>query len=92
MQVEVVADHPRPELVMHWAVEDWRLPARGVWPPGTVQAGDGAVQTPFQGGQSVKLLFPEVRWAAWLPAFLATVACLAWLATCPAALVGRPAF
>ncbi|GAB4813755.1 hypothetical protein N2152v2_000801 [Parachlorella kessleri] len=57
--VEVVADHPRPELVMHWAVEDWRLPARGVWPPGTVQAGDGAVQTPFQGGQSIKLLFPQ---------------------------------
>ena len=56
----MVADHPRPELVMHWAVEDWRLPARGVWPPGTVQAGDGAVQTPFKGGQSIKLLFPEV--------------------------------
>ncbi len=57
-----MSDHPRPDMTLHWAVNDWQLPQQKVWPQGTVQAGESAVQTPFrQGGQSVALAFPEVR-------------------------------
>lgn len=60
-QVEVRADQPRPDLVLHWAVNDWQLPPEDVRPPSSWQAGDKAVQTPFQGGQAVHITFPEVR-------------------------------
>jgi hypothetical protein len=60
LQVKVTTDSPRPGLLLHWAVEDWQLPPEVVLPPGTKQAGGGAVQTPFRDGESVSLTFPEV--------------------------------
>ncbi len=60
LQVKVTAARPRPGLVLHWAVDEWELPPEVALPPGTLQAGEGAVQTPFQGGESVTITFPEV--------------------------------
>ncbi|PSC73883.1 ABC transporter A family member 2 isoform B [Micractinium conductrix] len=54
--VEVTSHEPRPNAVLHWAVDDWVLPARELWPPGTNQAGDKAVQTPLGDG-GTRLLF-----------------------------------
>ncbi|GAB4813754.1 hypothetical protein N2152v2_000800 [Parachlorella kessleri] len=66
-QVEVIADQPRPNLVLHWAVDGWELPPEQAWPPGTRKVGDGgAVQSPFEFGQLVTLTFPEAG-----PSFLA---------------------
>ncbi|EFN54548.1 hypothetical protein CHLNCDRAFT_135335 [Chlorella variabilis] len=57
--VEVASDQPRPQLVLHWAVNDWALPAQDCWPPGTNQAGDKAVQTALSDGRHLTLTFPE---------------------------------
>ncbi len=63
--MEIAADKPRPDLVLHWAVNDWQLPPEAAWPAGTLQAGEGAVQTPFLRGEYVTLTFPEVGPASW---------------------------
>ena len=61
-RVDVHSDTPRPELVLHWAVNDWALPPQENWPVGTQQAGDKAVQSPLAGGGShVAITFAEVR-------------------------------
>ncbi|GAB4821271.1 hypothetical protein N2152v2_008317 [Parachlorella kessleri] len=60
-QVEVHSDHPRPELVLHWAINDWKPPPEGVRPGGTVSAGDQAVQSRFEGGHTVRIAFPEAE-------------------------------
>ncbi len=51
---------PSPQ-VLHWGINDWNSAPAEARPPGTVQIDDKAVQTPFQGGQHVKLSFPEAR-------------------------------
>lgn len=58
--VSVRSDQPRP-LVLHWAVDGWTEPPQALWPPGTVQAGGGAVQTTFTDGRHVELAFPEAQ-------------------------------
>lgn len=60
-QVDVRSDKPRPEMLLHWAYEGWKLPPNSVLPPGTAPAGDMAVQSPFRLGQSALLTIPEVR-------------------------------
>ncbi|HEV2394241.1 MAG TPA: PEP/pyruvate-binding domain-containing protein [Verrucomicrobiae bacterium] len=51
--VEVTLQAPAASgLVLHWGLrrpkaEGWHAPPQPAWPPGTVQAGEGAVQTPF---------------------------------------------
>ena len=62
LQVTVSADQPRPGLLLHWAVDDWDLPAAQLLPPGSVQCGS-AVQTPFLEGRSITFTFPKVKWA-----------------------------
>ncbi|KAI3425011.1 hypothetical protein D9Q98_008393 [Chlorella vulgaris] len=57
--VEVASDNQRPDCVLHWAVNDWALPAQDCWPQGTNQAGDKAVQTPLRDGRHLTLTFPE---------------------------------
>jgi alpha-glucan,water dikinase len=47
----------RPDLVLHWAINDWVLPAQQNWPQGTNQAGDKAVQTPFAPSNEVSITF-----------------------------------
>eukprot|EP00195_Chlamydomonas_chlamydogama_P011627 CAMPEP_0202911472 /NCGR_PEP_ID=MMETSP1392-20130828/55031_1 /ASSEMBLY_ACC=CAM_ASM_000868 /TAXON_ID=225041 /ORGANISM="Chlamydomonas chlamydogama, Strain SAG 11-48b" /LENGTH=539 /DNA_ID=CAMNT_0049601977 /DNA_START=269 /DNA_END=1885 /DNA_ORIENTATION=+ len=48
-----------PGTVLHWAVDDWNLPDRSTWPPGSNQAGDKAVQTPVRSaGQALTFHFP----------------------------------
>ena len=60
-QVEVAAQNAPQNLVLHWAVDDWRLPpGQAVLPPGTVKQGT-ALQTPFTPGQPVRIEFPEGR-------------------------------
>ena len=59
-EVEIKALRPRP-MVLHWGINDWNSAPAEARPAGTVQIDDKAVQTPFQGGQHVKLSFPEVR-------------------------------
>jgi len=54
--LELTLDSPSaPGLVLHWGLrrpktEGWILPPQTVWPPGTVPAGKGALQTPFAQG------------------------------------------
>lgn len=60
------------------ALNDWQLPPEGVRPPGTYQAGDLAVQTPFQGGQHVAISFPEVRCARPAAAACCGATCAGW--------------
>ncbi|PRW45423.1 Carbohydrate-Binding Module Family 45 [Chlorella sorokiniana] len=57
--MEVSMDHPRPGCVLHWAVNDWLLPARESWPAGTNQAGDKAVQSPLRDDRHLTVTFPE---------------------------------
>jgi hypothetical protein len=45
-----VTGPPGARLVLHWGVDDWRLPPAGCIPPGSEQAGDRAVRTPFTSG------------------------------------------
>ena len=58
-EVDIAALRPRP-MVLHWGINDWNSAPTEARPPGTVQIDDKAVQTPFQGGQHVKLSFPQV--------------------------------
>lgn len=51
----------RPGLLLHWSVNEWDMPDGAHWPPGTVQAGDRAVQTPFDAQNTVVVRFPSVR-------------------------------
>ena len=63
-----MSDQPRQDMVLHWAVDDWQLPRKRVWPPNSRQAGEAAVQTPFrEGSQSVAISFPEVGRAGAVP-------------------------
>lgn len=48
----------RPNLVLHWAINDWQLPPSSAWPEGTNQAGDKAVQTSFGSKGEVSISFP----------------------------------
>jgi alpha-glucan,water dikinase len=57
--VDVAALAPRPDLILHWGVNDWELPAEAARPPGTLPAGDKAVRTPFGAANAVRLSFPE---------------------------------
>lgn len=56
----MIADKPRPGLMLHWAINDWEKPPSSVRPPGTVDTDGSALQTPFDGGEYVKLTFAEV--------------------------------
>lgn len=57
--LEVTSHHPRPGLLLHWGVNDWELLPVAQLPPGTCQAGEGALQSPFRDGKSVSITFPE---------------------------------
>lgn len=50
----------RPNLILHWAVDDWKLPPQSSWPPGTNQVDDKAVQTPIcsKGKEELVITFP----------------------------------
>lgn len=45
--LDVCVSVPTPGMVLHWAFDEWKLPSPAIWPKGTVQAGEQAVQTPF---------------------------------------------
>lgn len=51
----------RPNLTLHWAINDWVLPAAENWPQGTNQAGDKAVQTPFGPSNEVSITFSGTK-------------------------------
>ena len=59
--MDVESDTPRPDLVLHWAIDDWVAPPEAVWPPATRKVDDKAVQTPLQDGTHLTVSFPEVR-------------------------------
>eukprot|EP00899_Mesostigma_viride_P013200 jgi/Mesvir1/21881/Mv01950-RA.1 len=49
-------------MLLHWAVDGWKLAPKEAWPAGTKQMDEKAVQTPFQqegGLWKIKLVFPE---------------------------------
>lgn len=50
-EVEVTSTLQGGEWKMHWATDDWRLPAQASWPEGTIQMDNKAVQTPLLPGQ-----------------------------------------
>jgi alpha-glucan,water dikinase len=55
-----VAGEPRPDLVLHWAVNNWSEPPPAAWPAGTAATGDGkAVRTSFGAAGAVRVSFPE---------------------------------
>jgi len=57
-QVTVTSSSPRPDLTLHWAVNDWKQPPKSCLPPKTVVIDDKAVQTPFgNGGKEVVIHF-----------------------------------
>lgn len=60
MQVHVWLESPR-RMLLHWSTNDWQLPDASLWPPGSNEAGGGAVQTPFGGDGKLTLTFPKVR-------------------------------
>lgn len=59
-QVSIRA-HAACRRVLHWGVNEWNKPDEAYWPAGTVAVDAQAVQTPFEGGTSVKISIPEVR-------------------------------
>eukprot|EP00897_Mesotaenium_endlicherianum_P008242 jgi/Mesen1/7446/ME000389S06789 len=53
---------PTPGMTLHWGVNDWNLPDRSIWPDGSVQASDQAIQTPFTQGPSGQYEENEDKW------------------------------
>jgi hypothetical protein len=57
-----VTGPPGAALVLHWGCNNWELPPAAAIPPGSEQAGDRAVRTPFDaaaGAAAVTLRLPE---------------------------------
>lgn len=57
-ELDIRALEAKPRL-LHWAVNAWNLPPQAAWPQGTNQVDDKACQTPFSGGNHVRIVFPE---------------------------------
>ena len=46
-------------MILHWAVNAWNEPEKATWPAGTNAVDGKAVQTPFEGGRHVRVVFSE---------------------------------